>query len=73
MDSVISTGFQSACDQSAEARQVRSYNEFEAKSKTAARNPCNVEMRMLKRGWGDFRVFSPPPVLAAAPPPRLPA
>lgn len=53
---------ESACDQSAEALQVRSYIDSE-ESQTAARNPC--PMRLLK---GVSRPFTP--VLA---PPRLPA
>jgi hypothetical protein len=53
---------QSACDQSAEALQVRSYYRFE-ESQTAARNPCPTKL---------LKGFSQPftPVLA---PPRLPA
>lgn len=46
---------QSACDQSAEALQVRSYNRFE-ESQTAARNPCPIGTAK-----GVFSAFYPCP------------
>lgn len=57
MDSVISTGF--SLHVTNPQKRVRSDHTMNSRqSETAARNPCNVEMRMLK---GGFEVFSPCP------------
>lgn len=65
MDSVISTGF--SLHVTNLQKRVRSDHTMNSRqSQTAARNPCNVEMRMLK-GGGDFEVFLPPVLAAASP------